>query len=220
MAKKLLPQLKTGKVVRGWLGVLIQKITPELKEKLHLKDEKGALVADVTPGGPADKAGIKRGDVIISFDGKDIREMNDLPYIVGTTPVGKVVKVEIIRKGKKKVFQVKVGQMKEGEEKGVIQGESAKPKLGLSVEELTPALAKQFGISDTSGLVVVDVESNSPAREAGIRPGDLILEIDQEPIKDLDSFNKKIQKYKKGDTILFLIKRHGSTLFLTVKVWE
>ncbi len=220
MAKKLLPQLKTGKVVRGWLGVMVQKITPELKEKLHLKDERGALVADVTPGGPADKAGIKRGDVIVSFDGKDIREMNDLPYIVGTTPVGKVVKVVVIRKGKKKTFQVKIGQMKEQEEQREAQKEPAKPKLGMTVEELTPELAKQFGLSETTGLVVVDVESNSPAREADIRPGDLILEIDQQPVNDLKTFNKIIKRFKKGDIILFLIKRHSSTIFLTLKVWE
>ena len=218
IAKKLLPQLKKGKVERGWLGVMIQKITPELKKKLHLKTEHGALVADVTPGGPAAKAGIKRGDVIVSYDGKPIKEMNDLPYLVGTTPVGKVVEVEVIRKGKKKVFQVKIGKMKE-EKESEAPGE-AKPNLGMSVEELTPQLARQLGLTETSGLVVVDVEANSPAQEAGLHPGDLILEVDQVPMKDLETFNKKIGSYKKGDVILFLVKRHGSTLYLTLKVWE
>ncbi len=218
IAKKLLPQLKKGKVERGWLGVMIQKITPELKEKLHLKTEHGALVADVTPGGPADKAGIKRGDVIVKYDGKPIREMNDLPYLVGTTPVGKVVEVEVIRKGQKKVFQVKIGKMKE-EQVAEAMPES-KPNLGMTVEELTPQLASQFGLKEKRGLVVVDVESNSPAQEAGIQPGDLILEIDQQPVKSLEAFNERISKYKKGDVILLLVKRHGSTLYLTLKVWE
>jgi len=218
IAKKLLPQLKKGKVERGWLGVMIQKITPELKAKLNLKTEHGALVADVTPGGPAAKAGIKRGDVIVKYDGKPIREMNDLPYLVGTTPVGKVVEVEVIRKGQRKVFQVKIGKMREQQMAEAASG--AKPSLGMTVEELTPQLASQFGLKEKSGLVVVDVESGSPAQDAGIQPGDLILEIDQEPVRGIESFNKKLSKYKKGDVILFLIKRGVSTLYLTLKVWE
>lgn len=218
IAKKLLPQLKKGKVERGWLGVMIQKITPELKEKLHLKTEHGALVADVTPGGPAAKAGIRRGDVIVKYDGKPIREMNDLPYLVGTTPVGKVVEIEVIRDGRTKVFEVKIGRM-EGEQVAAATAEP-RPHLGMAVEELTPQLARQFGLKEKSGLVVVDVESGSAAEDAGIQPGDLILEIDQKPVKDLESFNKRMSKYKKGDVILLLVKRRGSTLFLTLKVWE
>ena len=218
MAKDLLPQLKKGKVVRGWLGVMIQKITPDLKEKLGLKDEKGALVADVTAGGPAEEAGIKRGDVIVSFDGEDIKEMHDLPYIVASTPVEKKVTVEIIRKGKKKSLHVKTGELKEEDESPVIS--QASPNLGLMVKEVTPELARNFGLSETSGLVVVQVESNSPAGEAGMRPGDIILEVDQISMKDLAQFNQKIEKYKAGDTILFLLNRSGTTLYLTIKVRE
>ncbi len=217
MARDLLPQLKKGKVVRGWLGVMIQKITPELKDKLKLKDERGALVADVTSSGPADKAGIKRGDVIVSFDGKVIKQMKDLPYIVGTTPVNKTVLVEVIRKGQKKDFQIKLGELKEGKEsKEAVQ---EKPYLGMNIEELTPQLAQNLGISETSGLVVAQVKNNTPAAEAGLKQGDIILEIDQITVKKLEQFNKKIQDYKKGDNILFLIKRGGSTLYLTLKVW-
>ncbi|MBE9570983.1 MAG: DegQ family serine endoprotease [Proteobacteria bacterium] len=218
MAKDLLPQLKKGKVVRGWLGVMIQKITPDLKEKLGLKDEKGALVADVTAGGPAEEAGIKRGDVIVSFDGEEIKEMHDLPYIVASTPVGKKVTVEIIRKGKKKSLQVKTGELKEEDESPVVS--EASPNLGLMVQEVTPELARNFGLSETSGLVVVQVESNSPAGEAGMRPGDIILEVDQISMKDLEQFNRKIEKYEAGDTILFLLNRSGTTLYLTIKVRE
>jgi serine protease Do len=111
MAKELLPQLKKGEVVRGWLGVSIQGVTPDLADKLGLAEAKGALVSEVTEGGPADKAGIVQGDVIISFGGKEIKKMADLPYMVGATPVGQTVKVEIIRKGKNKVLKVKVGEM-------------------------------------------------------------------------------------------------------------
>jgi serine protease Do len=218
MAKDLLPQLKKGKVVRGWLGVMIQKITPELKEKLHLKGENGALVADVTAGGPADKAGIKRGDVILSFDGKEIKEMRDLPYMVASTPVGKTVTVEVMRKGQTKSFQVKIGELKEEKQAQAVS--KAEPDLGMTVQKITPELARNFGISETTGLVVVQVENNSPAAEAGIRPGDVILELDQVPVKNVEQFKQKIKEYKVGDTILFLINRRGATLYLTLKVWE
>ena len=217
MARDLLPQLKKGKVVRGWLGVMIQKITPELKDKLKLKDERGALVADVTPNGPADKAGIKRGDVIVSFDGKVIKQMKDLPYIVGTTPINKTVLVEVIRKGQKKDFQIKLGELKEDKESK--ETDQEKPYLGMTIEELTPQLAQNLGIPETSGLVVVQVNNNTPAAEAGLKQGDIILEIDQITVKKLEQFNKKIQDYKKGDNILFLVKRGGATLYLTLKVW-
>jgi len=219
MAKDLLPQLKEGKVVRGWLGVMIQEITPELKGKLNLKDEKGALVADVTKNSPADQAGVKRGDVIVSFDGKEIKEMRELPYVVGSTPVGKEVPVEVIRKGKKKTLQIKIGELKE-EKKPEEGGQQPRPELGMTVEELTPQLARNLGLSDTNGLVVVHVENNSPAGEAGVRNGDILLEIDQSPVKGLEDLHKKIQTYKKGDTVLLLIKRGGATLYLTLKVSE
>jgi serine protease Do len=218
MAKDLLPQLKTGKVVRGWLGVMIQKITPELKQKLDLKDEKGALVADVTPGGPAEKAGIQRGDVINSFNGKEIKEMNDLPYVVASTPIGKSVNVEVLRKGQKKNFEVKIAELKDEKEAPAVT--EAKPRLGMTVEDLTPELAKNFGLVEGKGVVVVQVEDGSSAAEAGLRAGDVILEIDQSPVKDAKDFGRKIESYKAGDTVLILAKRRGATVFLTLKVRE
>jgi serine protease Do len=218
MAKDLIPQLKQGKVVRGWLGVMIQKVTPELRGKLGLKEEKGALVADVTPGGPADKAGIKRGDVIVAFDGKEIKEMNDLPMVVASTAVGKAVTVEVWRKNKKETLQVKIGELKDEEK--VLAEKTEGGGLGMSLEEITPERAKAFGLADKSGLVVVQVEDGSPAGEAGVRPGDVILEMDQTPIRSLEEFNRKVEAFKKGDTILLLIKRQKATLFLTLKVAE
>jgi serine protease Do len=216
MAKELLPQLKAGKVIRGWLGVMIQKITPDLKATLGLKDEKGALVADVIAGGPADKAGIKRGDVIVGFNGKEIRESYELPYIVASTPVGKLVKVDVIRKGERKSFEVKIGELKE---KNVRQAEvQEKSKLGLTVREITPEIAKSLQLTERSGVVITEVQDSSPAADAGLKPGDVILELDHASIPNVDTFDKKIQEYKKGDIILLLVKRQNSTLFLTLKV--
>ena len=218
MAKDLLPQLKRGKVVRGWLGVMIQKITPELKDKLDLKEQKGALVADVAAGGPAKKAGIERGDVIVSFDGKEIKEMNDLPYIVASTPVGQKVTVEVIRKGLKKGIEVTVGKLEETKEPPVVS--EAKPDLGMTVKEITPEIARYFRLSETSGLIVVEVEKGAPAAEAGMRPGDIILEVDQNGFEGLEQFNLQIKTYKAGETVLFLVKRETSTLYMTLKVRE
>jgi serine protease Do len=216
MAKDLLPQLKRGKVVRGWLGVMIQKITPELKEKLDLKDDKGALVADVSGGGPAAKAGIQRGDVIVAFDGKPVKDSTELPYMVGSTAVGKSVAVDLLRKGQKKTLQVKIGELKE--EKETEAASETKPRLGMTVEEITPDIMKNYRLSESSGLVVVDVESGSPAAEAGLKEGDVILEVDQKPVKALDEFNQKMESYKQGDTSLLLVKRGEATVFLTLKV--
>jgi serine protease Do len=218
MAKSLLPQLKEGKVTRGWLGVMIQKITPDLKEKLNLKDERGALVADVVSGGPADKAGIKRGDVIVGFNGKEIKESSQLPYVVGSTPVGQAAKVDVMRKGEKQSFEVKIAELKEENVSQAVLKE--KPILGMTVREITPEIAKNLRLREKSGVVVLQVKDNSPAAEAGLRPGDVILEIDNTAIPNLDIFTRKIQEYKKGDGILFLVKRQDSTLFLTLKVSE
>ena len=218
MAKDLLPQLKEGKVVRGWLGVMIQSITPELADKLKLKDEKGALVGDVTAGGPADKAGIKRGDVIVSFDGKEVKESKDLPYLVASTPVGKEVNVGIIRAGEKMNIQVKIAELEE-ERKAAQEGEpEPEIELGMQVEQLTPEIARYFSITERSGVVVVEVAGGSPAAEAGGQPGDIILEIDHTPVRELRQYKKLMSAYKPGDTVLFLVKRQGATLFLTLKI--
>jgi serine protease Do len=216
IAKDLLPQLKKGKVIRGWLGVLVQEITPEISKKFNLKGEHGALVSQVTPGSPADKAGIERGDVIVSFDGKPIKEMHDLPYIVASTPVGKRVSVDVIRKGEKKTLEVEVGQMKEEAQQAEATEEA--PDLGLTLKEITPEMAQNYKLPETTGLVVVKVEADSPGDEAGLKPGDVILEVDREKVQTLEQFKAKISKYKKGGTILFLINRGGSTLYTTVEV--
>jgi len=144
--------------------------------------------------------------------------MSELPFIVASTPVNKTVVVEVMRKGKKRSFKVKIGELKEEEEAEKVIEE--KSDLGMTVEELTPELARKFGLSDKRGLIVVHVEKNSPAEEAGIRQGDIIIEVDQESMKDLGRYRKKIRQYTKGDTVLFLVKRKGTTLYLTLKIWE
>jgi serine protease Do len=217
MAKDLLPQLKKGRVIRGWLGVMIQDITPELKEKLGLKEERGALVSDVVKGGAADRAGIRRGDVIVTFDGKGIDDMHEFPYLVASTPVGKVVPITIVRKGVLKETRVEIGEFREEQAAEEALGRE-RPGLGLTVKEITPELARHLNLNQTEGLAVTEVEANSPARKAGLRPGDIILEVDQSPVDDLESFYRQISKHSKGDLVLFLVKRRGTSRYVTLKI--
>jgi serine protease Do len=217
MAKQLLPQLKEGKVRRSWIGVMIQDITPELKSKLNLGTEEGALVSDVVSGGPADKAGVKRGDVILRFDDKAIRSTQNLPFVVASTPIGKTVEMEIMRGNQRMNLQIKTEELKEEAEEET-PAEEAGPNLGMEVQEITPEMAKNYNLSRTSGVIIVDVESGSPAGEAGLVPGDIIVEIDKKPVKDLETLNNLLAGVEAGDTILFLIDRGGTTIFVTLTV--
>ena len=218
IAKDLLPQLKQGKVVRGWLGVAIQKITPGLKKKLALTTDNGALVSQVTADSPADKAGIKRGDVIVSFDGQKLEAMHQLPYLVAKTPVGETVPVGVVRAGTPKTFQVKIGELEDDDGETPEEAGDETPNLGMAVREVTPELAQTYNLSEKSGILVLRVVPGSPAAEAGLRPKDIIIEVDQEQVADLDTFMKKMRNYREGDTILLLVNREGATHYLTLDI--
>lgn len=219
MAKDLLPMLKTGKVVRGWLGVGVQGITPDLKEKFNLENENGALIADVSPDGPSEKAGLKSGDVIVSFQGKEIKDSKRLPYIVSATPVGTDAEVVVIRKGEKKSFRVKLGERPSSEE-AAVEELSSSDKLGMTIEALTPDKAMRYGVSESEGLLVLDVNFNSPAAEAGIKQGDIILEVDRIKMKTEKDFEARIKNYKPGDKVLLLVKRGRSAIYTTLRIWK
>jgi serine protease Do len=227
MVKNLLPQLKKGKVVRGYMGVTIQNISPDLKDKLGLKDTKGALVGDVAEGGPAGKAGIQSEDVIIAFDGKEVKDRDELRLIVSSTTVGKDVKVDVLRKGDPKTFDLKVAELPESNEtvgpssqfpgRGN-RNENQLNQLGFTTGEITAERAKQYNLTETSGVIILQVQNNSPAYKAGLTAGMIILEIDREKISNVNQLNSKIRNYKAGDTILFKVKSVGSSMFLTLKV--
>lgn len=214
MAKELLPQLKEkGRVTRGWLGVVIQRVTSQLAESFGLKEKKGALVSDVFKGGPAEKAGIQRGDIILEFNGKEIKDFGDLSRIVASTPVGSTVSLKVFRNGKILSLQATIAEMEEPTE--VAKAPGAKP-LGITVQNITPEIARSLGLEPGSGVVITEVEPGSPAAKAGMRNGDVIQEINREPIKDADEFNRTVESLKDQENILFLIRRGESNLFIVV----
>jgi serine protease Do len=217
MAKQIIPQLKQeGRVTRGWLGVMIQKVTPELAEQFGLEKPEGALVAQVMEDSPAEKAGIKREDIIIEFDRTEIRKMSELPRIVASTPVGKRVEVKVIRKGREKKLEVEVGELEE--ERVAKAGRvTTEKELGLTVQDLTPEIAQQLGISEKSGVLVSEVKVGGPAHEAGIRRGDIIKEIGRQPIEDLGEYRQQMARMKEKQDILMLIQREEDTFFVVVE---
>ncbi len=215
VAKDLLPELEEkGKVTRGWLGVLIQKVTLDIAESLGLKEAKGALVADVMKDGPAAEAGVKVGDVIVEFDGHTVKDSTELPMLVARTPIGKTVKLKLIRDKETQTLSVKIGELKE---EGEVAAAGKEEGFGLTVQPLTPEIAENLGISgDIKGVVVSAVESGSSAEDAGLRRGDVILEVNREPVKDLPSYRKAL-KASKGKSVLFLVRRGDNTIFLALK---
>ncbi len=214
MAKSVIPQLEQkGSVTRGWLGVGIQQMTPALEKSFGLKDNEGILVADVFKGGPAEKGGIERGDVITQFDGKTVSESKDLSRIVASTPVGKTVTVKLIRDGKAMERSVKVGEM---EKQTTTASMPSHKSLGITVQQLTPEIARGLGVKRESGVVVTRVEPGSPADDAGIQSGDVIQEVDRKPVKDAEDFTQKIEQAKGQGNILLLIERGQNALFAAV----
>jgi len=218
MAKDVMTQLKeTGTVTRGWLGVMIQPVTPDLAKEFSLDRPIGALVGEVSPDSPADKAGILPGDIITSFNGKEITQMNMLPALVAQTPVGTKAEVGLIREGKKKTITVTIGKLEDLQEAYGGSGGDLSENLGMTVQEITPEIAQSLGIKDTTGLLVTDVEMDSPAMDAGVRRGDIILEVNRKPVPDLKSYIKSMQEIKKGSSVLMLVKRERHTRYVVIK---
>jgi serine protease Do len=215
-AKNLLDDLKTkGKVVRGWLGVAVQDITPEIADNLKLKEAKGALVGNVIKGEPAEKAGIKTGDIIIAVDGQNIQDTHELLRTVAVIPVGKQVSVTVLRDGREKKITVAVGERKEM--KDLARKVQPSDKLGMTVQEITPELAAHFGLSEKAGVVITQVKEGSPAEEAGLRTQDILLQINKIRISSLKDYQEEIAKPGPEETLLILVKRGETSFYLTMR---
>jgi len=217
LAKEVLLQLKEqGKVIRGWLGVSIQEVTPEIAKSFGLKEANGALISDIVPDGPADKAGFKRGDVIVALNGKAVKEYHDLPHMVAAIPPGEKVSFKVLRSGQEETLVAVVGEMKE--EEGAQPSRDIQKQWGMSLQPLTPEIAKELGMKKSEGVVVTDVEPNSLVSEAGIQRGDVILEVNRTPVNTLKDFHEAVQKAERA--VLFLVYRSGATFYISLQITE
>ena len=231
LARPVVEQLRDfGHVRRGWLGVNIQSVTDEIAESLGLDKPRGALIASVRDGGPAQVAGIQPGDVVLTFDGKEVTDMRRLPRIVAETPIDKAVKVTVWRKRKEHTFDVKVGELKEEDQQAALapskQQQPAElpgtvKTLGLSLANLTPELRERFSLAeDSAGVVVVEVAPDSAASEKGMRAGDVIVEVAQEEVKTPVQIATKIDDAKKAGrkSVLLLVDRQGDLRFVALRI--
>ena len=215
IAKGILKDLRErGTVTRGWLGVMIQKITPDLAKSFGLSQSEGALVGDVIPDGPAAKGGVKRGDVIVIFDGQQVKDMEDLPKIVAATRPNSVVDVEVIRDGSRMTLSVSIELLEDSQETVVAKADP----LGLQVQDITEELAQSLKLESVEGVLVSDVTAGNAAAEAGIRRGDVISEMNRSIVKDMRDYQNLMASVQKGSSVLFLVKRGGSTIYIAVKV--
>jgi len=220
MVKAVEQQLvKGGKVVRGYLGVRIQELTRALAESLHIQTTEGVLVADVSKGSPAAKAGLKRGDVIVAFNGHPAQDPGQLRNVVAMTTPGTKVTVQILRDNKKRELTVELGELpkeqaaRAGEERE--EPTAAPARLGFSVQNLTPALARQLGYDSTEGVVVTQVDPRSEAYQAGVRRGMVIREVNHQEVSDMQKFRQALEKAEQDKRVLLLVQGQESTLYIT-----
>lgn len=212
--------VKHGKVVRGFLGIGIQDLTQDLAKSFGIKDGKGALVSDVKEDSPADQGGLKQGDVVTSYQGSPVEDAVALQRMVTRTPVGTKATVKVIRDNHEKELTITIGEQSESAKIAKTEtGEKDYAFAGVAVQDLDRETAKELGLKGkTQGVVVTGVEPDSGAEKAGLMPGDVIREINRQPVKSVKEFEKVSSAVKKGDNVLILISRRGNALFLTAKV--
>jgi len=230
LAKPVIEQIKEhGKVERGWLGVQIQEVTPEIAQSLGLPKPEGALVADVTKDSPAAKAGLKQGDVILGFDGHDIGKVRDLPLVVAETPVGEKAKVEVLRGGEKKTIDVAIGPMPENPQQVASNDQGGNDQepggnataMGVKLAPLNEQLRRQAHVpKGVKGVVVTAVADDSPLAALGIQPGDVIQSINQQNVTTPKQAESKLNEAQKGKNknVLLLINRHGTNEYLALSL--
>jgi len=216
MAKKVMESLiKKGKIIRGWLGVVIQPITPEIAEHLKLKRDTGAIVGDVLPDSPAEEAGIKTGDVIVEYDGRDVKDADHLKNMVAETPPGRDVRIKLIRDGDYLTLKVKIAELPAETQKLAERLENI--FKGVYVRDITPDIRARLGIPNRiKGVVVVDVEGDSPAGDV-LKENDVIIEINRKKIRNVQDFKIVASGIKHGEGALVLLYREGSTFYTTIQ---
>ena len=216
MAKTVMDSIiKHGKVIRGWMGVSIQNLTPELAKSLGIKEAEGALVSGVEKGSPADKAGLKRGDLVIELSGKKVVDSTSLRNMVSASAPGTKLDVKIIRDGKEQTIPITLGEFKE--KKVIKKTEYNNVLRGITVQEITQSLRDKLNLPDNlNGVVVTDVSSDSPAQGL-LQQGDVVQEVNREAIQSAQDYDQAVGKIGDKDAVLLLIYREGGSLYLTIK---
>jgi serine protease Do len=216
MAKSILPDLKgKGKVTRGWLGVSVQDITEDMAKSLQLKDRQGAMISEAFKNDPADRAGLKAGDIVTEINGKKIKDTHDLLLTVASFHVGDKVNVKVLRDGRELTFQVVISERRDQPE--VVAKKGVKENFGMSVQDITPEIGRYLGIPRKSGVVVVQVEEGSPADEVGIQPQDIILQVNKVKITSVKDYAKEMAKKSSKGSVMLLIKRGQATFFVALR---
>ena len=216
VAKSVITQLaEHGTVERGWLGVSIQPLSTELAKGFKGADAGGALVSAVVDGSPAEKAGVKRGDVIVEFDGKKVARAADLPRLVADVRVGNDVPIVVVREGAQARLTATIARLEE-EAPAKIAETEGKSRLGLAVQPLTPPLARELGLKANEGVLVRDVVEGGRAYEAGIRAGDVIVEIDRQPVRTVEELRTRVDKQAKGEPLVMLVSREGRAMYVAI----
>jgi serine protease Do len=216
MAKEILEDLKTsGKITRGWLGLTSQNITDDMRQSLKLKDRRGALVGNVFAGDAADKAGIKIGDVILEIADKTVKDDRELGRIVAKLHVGSKVNIKVFRDGREIILPIVIAERKDPQEQA--SGSRATEQFGIAVQELTPEIAKYLGLPEKTGVIITNVKAGGPADEAGLKPRDIILKINNIEISGLKEYQDALTASDKGDALLMLIHRGKDNFFVTMK---
>jgi serine protease Do len=205
MAKRLLPQLKEGRVRYGYLGVYIQDLTPELAESFGLEEATGVLISEVLPGSAADKGGVQKGDVVVEYDGREVEDTRHFRQMVGNTGVGQTVTMVVLRDGKRTSLRVTIGELDEG---AVVAAEPEEriETWGVKVQDITPELADQLGIGEERGVIITDVEPESPGAEAGLERGDVIVEVERQPVKNLAEYRNLLKQYAQKNALLLTVR--------------
>jgi serine protease Do len=229
MTKSVMTQLiNEGKVTRGWLGVAIQNLTPELSKEFGLTKSSGALVTDIFEGSPAEKAEVKRGDIILGINETPIKNVESLRNIVAQSKVGSTINLKILRDKKSVNLKVAISEFPQDIAKAQLgstteesREEETNTLAGISVMDLTREIAKQLGLSrNEKGVVIVKVDPYSPAEDAGLKKGDVIQEVNKKRIKSLDDFNKIVHNIRKRETALLFINRNGNKFYITLKLYS
>lgn len=217
MARNILDQLvETGRVSRGFLGVIIQDIDENLADAMGLDGTRGVLIGEVQEDSPAEKAGIERGDVVLSVDGRDVGSTDELRNRIAQTLPGTDVRLKVLRNGKERTIRVKLGEL--DQDSPVTAAESVSDVLGMDVQAMTPDLAARLGVNDADGVVVTDVKPGGPAQRGGIRRGDLVIEVNRKPVRSVKDYGAALKGVGKGDSVLLLVRRGGRTFFVGLQV--